>query len=225
MRLESARVQPINEFKGDAVSTSSRRKEQVALGDELALVISHENTVKALIYLVERAGSPKEVGERLNISTSTASHHIKKLKDLNLVELLEEKEVGGTIQHIYRAVVRPIVATEEWEKLSITQRQCYSIWILRMVLADASRSFNARLFDTHPERHLSRTPMVVDGPGMVEANAILDQALDDLIQVEANSAARMVGSGDPAMNLIAAMMCFELPEPSSGLANPSGDRG
>jgi predicted transcriptional regulator len=205
------------------MTTSTSQTGKVELGDELALVISHENTVKALVYLVEREGSPKEIGEAIGISTSTASHHVKKLRDLNLVELVEEREVGGAIQHIYRAVVRPIIATEVWDKLSITERQCYSIWILRMVLADASASFSAKLFDLHSERHLSRTPMVVDESGLGEVSSILDRALNELIQVEANSTARRAKTGDPGMHLITAMMCFELPGPSPGLKGLPND--
>ncbi len=199
------------------------REAQIELGDELAQVISSEATVKALVYLVERPGSPKEIGHALGISTSNASHHVKKLKRLGMVELIEEREVGGTIQHIYRAVVRPIVSTEEWEKLSLTERQRYSVWIVRMLLADASRSFSAGLFDAHANRHLSRMPMLVDAEGLEEAAEIQNRALNELVAVEATSAERRVKSGDPGINIIAAMMCFELPEPSEGLSRAAGD--
>lgn len=142
------------------------RTDRVELGEELAQVISHDNTVKALGFLVEREGSPKEVGETLGISTSLAGHHIKKLEALRLVELIEERDVGGTIQHIYRAVIRPMISTEEWGKLSIAQRQRYSLWIVRILLADASKAFNTGTFDAHANRHLSRVPMVVDAEGL-----------------------------------------------------------
>jgi predicted transcriptional regulator len=190
---------------------------QVELGEELALVISNENTVKTLVYLVERDGSPKEIANALGISNSKASHHVKKLKGLHLIELIEEKEVGGAIQHIYRAVVRPVVNTKLWEKLSVEDRQRYSVWILRMILTDASNSLGAGVFDLRPERHLSRVPMVVDTQGHSEVSAIQDRALKEIIQVEANSAERRAKSGSLAINMIAAMMCFELPEPSTGL--------
>lgn len=197
--------------------TAENRTEQVALGEELALVISSEVTVKVLVYLVERSGSPREIGSTLNISTSKASHHVKKLKRLHLVELIEEREVGGAIQHIYRAVVRPIVSTEAWDKLNVAERQRYSVWIVRMILADAAMSFQANVFDARSNTHLSRTPMVVDEHGLTEVAAIQRRALLETIQVEATSAGRMVSTGESGINVIAAMMCFELPEPSHGL--------
>lgn len=198
--------------------TAQSQETQAELGEELALVISSETTVKTLIYLVERTGSPKEIGDALGISTSNASHHVKKLERLRMVELIEEKEVSGTIQHIYRAVVRPIVNDEEWAKLDLEERQRYSIWIVRMILADAAMSFQAGVFDARTNNHLSRTPLVVDEQGLTEIAEIQKRALVETIQAEATSAERMVKSSEPGINVIAAMMCFELPEPSKGLA-------
>ena len=199
--------------------SSGQRTEQdrIELGDELALVISNELTVKVLVYLVERAGGPAEIGKALGESTPKVSHHVKKLERLNMVELIEEKDVGGTIQHIYRAVVRPIVSTEDWAKLRVAERQRYSIWIVRMILADAAKAFNASVFDARANRHLSRAPMVVDVEGLGEVAEIQNRALNEMIQAEAISAKRRVRTGDPGINIIAAMMCFELPEASVGL--------
>jgi hypothetical protein len=198
---------------------AKKEQEEVGLGEELALVISSETTVKTLVYLVERAGSPKDVGLALGIPTPNASHHVKKLERLRIVELIEEKEVGGAIQHIYRAVVRPIMSTEKWEKLGLVERHRYSIWIVRMILADAAVSFDANLFDAHSNRHLSRMPMVVDEAGFNEVAEIQNRALNEMLAAEVASAERRVKSGDAGMNVIAAMMCFELPEPSGGLAS------
>jgi hypothetical protein len=106
----------------------------------------------------------------------------------------------------------------EWEKLDLAERQRYSIWIVQLILVDLVKSFAAKLFDARPNNHLSRTPLVVDELGVDEVAAIQKRALEETIQTEANSAERMVETGEAGINLIAAMMCFELPEPSTGLA-------
>jgi predicted DNA-binding transcriptional regulator len=208
----------------DGTATAESRTEQGSLAEELALIVSNETTARVLVYLVERSGSPREIGEALGISTSKASHHVKKLLRLQLVELIEEKEVGGAIQHIYRAVICPDgVSTQEWDKLSLAERQRYSIWIVRMILADAAISFQANVFDARTNTHLSRTPMVVDEQGLTEVAAIQARALSEIIQVEATSAGRMVSTGEGGFNIIAAMMCFELPRPSDGLRSRRHD--
>lgn len=191
---------------------------EIALDEQLASVISSEPTVKILIYLVDRAGSPKEIADALGMKTPNVSHHVQKLLRMNLIELVEEKVVRSAIQHIYRAVVRPIMSDDEWEKLDIAERQRYSIWIVQMILVDLTKSFAASLFDARPNNHLSRVPMVVDEKGVDEVASIQNRALQETIQAEANSAERMVETGETGINLVAAMMCFELPEPTTGLS-------
>jgi DNA-binding transcriptional ArsR family regulator len=202
---------------GGKLTQEIRKAQDTGLDEQLGLVISNETTVKVLIYLVERAGSPKEIADALELNTPNVSHHVKKLLRLRLIELIEEKVVRGTIQHIYRAVVRPIMSDEEWEKLDVAEQQRYSIWIVQLILVDLTKSFAANLFDARANNHLSRTPLVVDELGVDEVAAIQKRALEETIQAEANSAERMVESGKRGINLIAAMMCFELPEPSAGL--------
>lgn len=198
--------------------TTNTHTQEVGLDEQLAQVISSETTVKVLIYLVDRPGSPKEIADSLGLKTPNVSHHVKKLAKIGLIELIEERVVRGTIQHIYRAVVRPIMSDAEWEKLNIAERQRYSIWIVQMILVDLTKSFAASLFDVRPNNHLSRVPMVVDEKGVDEVAAIQNRALQETIQAEANSAERMVETGETGINLVAAMMCFELPEPTTGLA-------
>lgn len=192
---------------------------QVAgLDDQLALVIANEITVKTLIYLVEQAGSPKDIAVHLGLDTPKVSHHVRKLEGLNLVELIEEREVGGAIQHIYRAVVRPIVSDAEWGKLGVEERQRYSVWIVQMILADAAASFAANIFDADPRRHLSRMPLVVDEEGLGEVAAIQNRALGEYFDVESISTNRRASTGAPGIHILAAMMCFQMPGPSSGLS-------
>ncbi len=196
--------------------TPQTQKTEASLNEQFSLVISHEITVKTMILIADGVKSPKEVGERLDISTSKASHHIKKLVRLGLAELVEEREVGGAIQHFYRAVIRPIVGDEDWDKLSIEERQLYSIWIVQLILADAAKSFDAELFDAFSNRHLSRAPLLVDGEGVGEVAAIQNKALQDSFEVVAKSTERRLQSGEEGINLLSAMMCFAMPESGDG---------
>ncbi|HEU5063508.1 MAG TPA: winged helix-turn-helix domain-containing protein [Solirubrobacterales bacterium] len=197
--------------------SAAKQAEQLKLGDDLASVISNETTVKVLVYLVDRAGSPTEIGEALGIPTPNASHHAKKLTRLGLVELLEKQEIRGAIKHIYRAVVRPIFETEEWGRLSLSERQRYSAWIIRMILADAAQSLNAEVFDEYPTRHLSRVPLLVDDKGLDEVAEVQKRALEEIFEIEATSAKRRLQSGEDGMHMLAAMMCFPLPGPAEGV--------
>jgi hypothetical protein len=52
---------------------------------------------------------------------------------------------------------------------------------------------------------------------LAEVAAIQNNALRDIIQVLAKSSERRIQSGEAGINLIAAMMCFAIPEPSEEL--------
>ncbi len=110
-------------------------------------------------------------------------------------------------------------ATEEWDELNIEERERYSIWIVQLILIDASNSFANNFFDIYTDNHLSRTPMVADRQGLTEVAEIQNNALDEIIQTQAIIADRMIRDGSTGMNIIAAMMCFGLPEPSEGLVS------
>jgi hypothetical protein len=113
-----------------------------------------------------------------------------------------------------------LINNVEWQKLSVMERQRFSIWIFQQVLADAARSFDAALFDARPNNHLSRTAMTVDQKGFDEVAEIQDRALDEIIGVEELSSERIAGGEKPVVSVVAAMMCFELPRAgeSAGVA-------
>jgi DNA-binding transcriptional ArsR family regulator len=196
--------------------TAENQSQEKRLDEQLALVVSSDLTIKALVVLAERAASPKEIAQILGEKVPTVSHHVKKLERLRLIELVEEREIRGAVQHIYRAIIRPIVSEEEWSSLGIEERQRYSIWIMQLILVDAARSFEASLFDARSNNHLSRTPMVVDEAGLDEVAEIQNRALNEILEAQAVSAERRIETGETGIHLIAALMCFELPEPSNG---------
>ncbi len=189
-----------------------KQSEQKKLDELLAPLVASSSTIKALSILTERVASPKEIAPLLELSTSATSYHVKKLATLGLIELVEEREVGGTIQHFYRAVARPVISNEEWKKLSVAERERFSFWIFQLILADAARSFDSSLFDAPSNNHLSRTAMVLDRAGFEEVAEIQDRALSEILDVQARSAERLASGSNPAANIVAAMMCFEVPQ-------------
>jgi predicted transcriptional regulator len=197
--------------KGGAGMKAEERTGEKRLDEQMAELVSCGNTIKALTVLAERPASAKEIGPDLGLSTSAASHHVKKLVGLGMVELVETREAGSAFQHIYRAIVRPLVSNEEWQKLSVAARQRFSLWIVQLVLADAAASFAAGMFDAWPNNHLSRTSMRLDRQGFDEVAAIQDRALDEVLEAEARSSERMA-RGEETIDVVAAMMCFEVPQ-------------
>lgn len=204
------------------MTVKSKRHHQV--DRQLAHVVSHHVRVQALTILAERIASPKEIAATLGENLNTVSHHVKVLREMGLVEIVDEQPRRGATEHFYRAITRPLLSSEEWDKLTVAERQRFSVWIVQLVLGDAAQSFNARLFDARSDRHLSRVPLVLDREGWDEVTEIQNKALKAILEAQAESAERLAKRGAQGFNATAAMMCFEVPasKPGEGQSGPPG---
>ena len=191
---------------------ASRTRERKDVDETLVKVIAHPLRVQALSVLTERPASPKELSAELGAPVGNISYHVRELEQVGLIELVDEKKRRGAVEHFYRAIARPLLSAEEWERLSLDDRQGFSTWVIQLLLVDASRALAAGTFDARGDRHLSRTPLLVDEQGWHELVAIKASALEDVLEVQAASAARLsAADGEEGIPTVAAMTLFEMP--------------
>ena len=178
----------------------------------LVKAVAHPLRVQALSVLAERSASPKEIAAELGAPVGNVSYHVRELERVGLIELVDEQKRRGAVEHFYRAITRPLLDAEEWEKLSLDERQSFSAWILQLMLADAAQALGAGTFDARSNRHLSRTPLLVDEEGWNELVEIQAEALRATLEVQATSAERLSkNSGEGSFPVFASMTCFEMP--------------
>ncbi len=170
---------------------ASKTRERKSVDETLVKVVAHPLRVQALSVLTERPASPKELAAELGSPVGNVSYHVRELEQVGLIELVDEKKRRGAIEHFYRAIARPLLSTEEWERLSLDDRQGFSAWIIQLLLVDASQALAAGTFDARGDRHLSRTPLLVDEEGWRELVEIKANALRAVLEVQAASAARL----------------------------------
>ncbi|HET9184693.1 MAG TPA: helix-turn-helix domain-containing protein [Solirubrobacterales bacterium] len=180
--------------------------------EELVKALNHPVRVKALTILTERTASPTEISDQIGVPLSHVSNHVRVLDELGLIEIVGEEPVRGAVKHFYKAVERPLLDTAEWEQLSPHVRTAVSAYALETVMKDAAKSLGAGLFDAREERHLTRTPLLLDEKGWQKVNAILTDALGSVLDEQAASAARMNDSEEEGIPVIAAIACFEVPK-------------
>jgi DNA-binding transcriptional ArsR family regulator len=205
-------MQRSNPATGGFVASKTRQRKSV--DETLVKVVAHPLRVQALSVLTERPASPKELAAELGAPVGNVSYHVRELEEVGLIELVDEKKRRGAIEHFYRAIARPLLSAEEWEQLSLDDRQGFSAWIIQLLLADASQALAAGTFDARSDRHLSRTPLLVDAEGWRELVEIQATALQSVLEVQAASAERMNaadGDGAEGIPTIAAMTFFEMP--------------
>ena len=193
---------------------AAKRKKSEGADQTLARAVAHPLRIEALSILTERPASPKELAAELGAPVGNISYHVRELERLGMIELVEEKKRRGAIEHFYRAVQYPMMDAPEWEKLKPAKRRVMSVWIVQLMFADAFKALRAGTFDARGNRHLSRTDMRVDERGWEELVEIQAKALRAVLAVRERNAKRLAkADGEGAIDAVAWMSCFELPEP------------
>ena len=172
--------------------------------------LNHPVRVKALTILTERIASPKEIADEIDVPLSTVSYHVRVLDDLALIEKMEEEPVRGAVAHFYKALERPLIDNPDWEKLDPKVRSAFSGYVIETLMSDAARSLASGVFDRRTDRHLTRTPLLLDETGWQRVAEIQTRALEEILSEQAAAAARLDGSGKKAIQAIAAMTLFEV---------------
>jgi DNA-binding transcriptional ArsR family regulator len=192
---------------------ASKTSKDKRIDEQLVHLVSHPVRVKALVVLVERTASPKEIADELGEKIGTVSHHVHELRKMGLIQLVDEKRVRGAVEHFYRAVLRPIWSNEQWAELSVEERMRFAAWTMQLILCDAAEAMDAGTFNTRSDTHTSRTPLYLDEQGWREVGQIQDEALDAIFQVQEAAAQRLAESKDEGLHASASMLCIEMPTP------------
>jgi len=59
--------------------------------------------------------SPGELAGKLDLPLTTVAYHVRVLSDHGALELVDTKEVRGSVQHFYRAAIKPRLARRALE--------------------------------------------------------------------------------------------------------------
>ena len=183
--------------------------------EQLVKGLSHPVRTECLTVLTERVASPREIAEALEEDLSNVSYHVRVLDELGLIELVHEEPVRGAVAHFYKAVERPLLSNEEWEQMPPEVRKAISSYGWDILIRDASEAIEKGTFDNRPDRHLTRTPLLLDSEGFARLSKVLDGVLETILEEQAASTARMKVSGEEPIHTVAATALFAMPEPKS----------
>jgi DNA-binding transcriptional ArsR family regulator len=74
----------------------------ISLDQSLAKALSNSLRARALRLISEGVDSPKAIAEQLDADIRTVAYHVRVLRRLGCVELVETKRRRGAVEHIYR---------------------------------------------------------------------------------------------------------------------------
>jgi DNA-binding transcriptional ArsR family regulator len=181
----------------------------------MAKALSHPLRVQILAILHKRIASPNEIAQQLGEGLSQVSYHVKVLREFNCIELVRTEPRRGAVEHFYRATARAFLTDEDWDSLPESVRQGISVAVVQMVVEDVMEALGTDTFDSREDRHLSRTPLILDGKGWKDVASTLSDTLDRVLDIQVESASRLAKSREGGIPAKVEILHFESPEPSS----------
>lgn len=148
------------------------------------------------MVLGETEASPKELADLLEENFHRVCEHVRILRDAGVIELVDEDNRRGGTQHIYKASTRLRFDFEEWAELPEAVQAAGTVSTLRIAIDDAIAALRTNAFDSHPRRALLQKPMIVDDQGFADADESALRHLAELEKIAAESAARLIDSGE-----------------------------
>jgi DNA-binding transcriptional ArsR family regulator len=188
-------------------------KTAASMETTLAAIVAHPTRARCFSILAERTASPVEIASEIGKDVGHVGYHVRKLQELNLIELVDERPVRGAVEHFYRAIERPVVLEEEFAEQSIDQREVFTRYILQLHIADVARAMDEHTFDARPNRAVIRTPVLVDEDGFQELAELHVEMYERTLDIQARSDGRRAGSEDEGIPASSTTMLFETPEP------------
>jgi DNA-binding transcriptional ArsR family regulator len=191
----------------------TKKKENVE--QIVAKAFAHPLRVQILIILNERVASPNLLSQELDQSLNLVAYHVRVLEKYDCIELVDTKQRRGATEHFYRATRRQFLTDSEWARMPESLRPGISGAMLKSVFEDIDEAAQSGTLDELEDRHLSRTPMVVDQQGWKDVVDLLAGTLDRVLEIQAEASERLAASGEEGMLSKVEIMHFKSPAPKA----------
>jgi len=189
----------------------------------LLSALEHPTRVHALMVLNERTASAAELGRELGRPADHVSYHLKRLRKLGLIELVEVTETPGgrASGRYYRALIRPWFDHESWSAVSPKRQAAITATMLALCNVDIAEAVRSGTINK-PDSHISRTPVIVDRDSYRDLNDLLDSVISEILLIQKRSASRIEEGADHISTKVH-LFQFESPDPGdSSRAQPRG---
>ncbi|HEX8753651.1 MAG TPA: winged helix-turn-helix domain-containing protein [Solirubrobacterales bacterium] len=197
------------------------KKKKDGVEQIVAKAFAHPLRVQILIILNERVASPNLLAQELNQSLNLVAYHVRVLEKYDCIELVDTKQRRGATEHFYRATRRQFLTDSEWARMPESLRPGLSSAMLKSVFDDLDEAMSKGTLDEMDDRHLSRTPMVVDKQGWSDVVELLSGTLDRVLEIQAESSERLANSDEKSMLAKVMMLHFKSPDPEEQDASES----
>jgi DNA-binding transcriptional ArsR family regulator len=191
----------------------------------LVKALAHPLRIRIMGILERQSATPKALATELGVPLENLSYHVRELKRFGFIELEKERAVRGAVEHHYRAIARPRITAQAWERLPTIVRDAFDAATLESIIDVVNRAaFQGKL--DRPLSHISRRPVVLDEDGFAQASTVIADALNQITSIERDSKKRLKEDHDGEVPAVVIAMLFDAPEPNgAGPAPVQARRG
>jgi DNA-binding transcriptional ArsR family regulator len=186
---------------------AERTKEKI--DDAVVYAVGHRIRTDALSILNDGKASPNEIAEIMGEDVKKVGNHIRELFDAGCIESAGNTKVRNATEHFYRAVTMPYIDEAEYRAMPLPVRRELCALIIQAIMAEVLASLRAGKVETDDDVRLSWQRLNVDAEGKKEVAAVLKGTAEQLFDIQARNAARLVESKETGTTEIVAMMGFE----------------
>lgn len=196
-------------------STAQRAKRREKTQRNRLKAMSHPLRARILRLLVERGVlSPTELARALGAKLDDVSYHVRRLEELECVELVKTRPVRGALEHFYRATELHLIDTDEWEELDPMMAEGLVCEFMQKIVDDFVASRRAGIVGSDKWFHITRTPLILDLAGFKEGMEIFERARLEMAEVEARSTERLAQNGGETIPVSSGFAYFKVPRES-----------
>ena len=182
---------------------------KVAIDDpRYVKALAHPLRIRILALLRERPASPVQLAPRLGSTLGRVSHHVRVLRDIGLIELVETRRKRGAIEHVYRANAVPRFSDGAWAGAGAPVRQRVVAAALEQIGDYVGGSAAAGGFD-RADANLSRVSLRLDEQGWTELARAGTRWLAETDGIQARALERAGDDGDALLDAGLVLLLFE----------------
>lgn len=206
-------------------SAKPRPPSKLAAPDERILTaINHPIRFAALNILTERVASANVISKEIGETVGAVAYHVRLLRNLGAIELVETVQRRGAVESYYRATVRPWFSEAEQKTMPARQRRALVAPVVQRAIDGALRALTNGGFD-HKTARSAVVTLDLDAQGQRDAADLLDVMAERLSQIAAESAARANGSkADMARREVATLLYEPTPAPETRQRRPRASK-
>ena len=154
----------------------------------LLAALGHPLRQQILINLVDAPSSAVTLAADLGVGLPVVRRHLAVLLANDAVEAVDDDRKADDTR--YRAMARPFLDDAHWRELPPHRRAALFAMTLRRIGAQVRQGFGEEF--GHERTHVSFTRLQVDEQGWNELADLLAGVLEEAIEIEAESAARLM---------------------------------